>query len=52
MYQALYCLPGCQAVQLVAEAENCPWSLPLISALCAIGSTAAGLALFRRKDLK
>ena len=52
VYQALYCLPGCQAVQLVAEAENCPWSLPLISALCAIGSTAAGLALFRRKDLK
>ena len=52
VYQALYCPPGCQAVQLVAEAENCPWSLPLISALCAIGSTAAGLALFRRKDLK
>lgn len=52
VFQALYCLPGCQAVQLVAEAENCPWSLPLISALCAIGSTAAGLALFRRKDLK
>lgn len=52
VYQVLYSLPGCQAVQLAAEAENCPWDLPLISVLCAIVSTAAGLALFRRKDLK
>lgn len=52
VYQVLYSLPGCQAVQLAAEAENYPRSLPLISVLCTIVSTTAGLALFRRKDLK
>ena len=53
IFEILYDLPGCQAVQLLATAEEgCPVRLPLIS-LCAGGvSTALGLALFRKKDLK
>lgn len=52
IFALLYDLPGCQAVQLVAEAEACPVRLPLLSLGAAAVSTGAGLALFRRKDLK
>lgn len=52
VYQCLYALPGCQAVWLAARADACPWQLPLASLLAAAVTTAAGLALFRRKDLK
>lgn len=53
IFEVLYDLPGCQAVQLLATAsEGCPVRLPLVS-LCAGGvSTGIGLALFRKKDLK
>ncbi|MBD5161819.1 MAG: ABC transporter permease subunit [Oscillibacter sp.] len=52
IFEVLYDLPGCQAVQLLAAAEACPVRLPLVS-LCAVAvSTGAGLLLFRRKDLK
>ena len=52
IFEALYDLPGCQAVQLIAAAEARPIRLPLVSLGAAAASTAAGLALFRRKDLK
>ena len=52
IFEALYDLPGCQAVQLIAAAETRPIRLPLVSFCAAAVSTAAGLALFRRKDLK
>lgn len=52
IYEILYDLPGCQAVQLIASAKACPVRLPLVSLGTAAVSTAAGLALFRRKDLK
>ena len=48
----LYALPGCQAVQLAARAKDAPWQLPLVSLLSAALLTAAGLAAFRRKDLR
>lgn len=52
IFEVLYDLPGCQAVQLLAEAEACPAHLPLVSLCAAAVSTGAGLLLFRRKDLK
>lgn len=52
IFEILYDLPGCQAVQLIASSEACPVRLPLVSLGTAAASTAAGLALFRRKDLK
>lgn len=52
IFEILYDLPGCQAVQLIASSEACPIRLPLVSLGTAAVSTAAGLALFRRKDLK
>lgn len=52
IYEVLYDLPGCQAVQLIASSEACPIRLPLVSVGTAAVSTAAGLVLFRRKDLK
>ena len=52
IFEVLYNLPGCQAVQLIAAAEACPIRLPLVSLGTAAVSTAAGLVLFRRKDLK
>lgn len=52
IFEILYDLPGCQAVQLIAASEACPIRLPLVSLGTAAASTAAGLALFRRKDLK
>lgn len=52
IFEILYDLPGCQAVQLIASSEACPIRLPLVSLGTAAVSTAAGLVLFRRKDLK
>lgn len=52
IFQILYDLPGCQAVQLLAAAEERPWRLPAVSLGAILASSAAGLALFRRKDLK
>jgi hypothetical protein len=53
IFEALYVLPGCQAVHLLATATAvCPIRLPLASLGAAAVSTALGLALFRRKDLK
>lgn len=52
VFQILYDLPGCQAVQLLAAAEERPWRLPAVSLGTILASSAAGLALFRRKDLK
>ncbi len=52
IFEVLYDLPGCQAVELVATAEACPIRLPLVSLGIIAASTAAGIALFRRKDLK
>lgn len=52
IFEILYDLPGCQAVQLIAASEACPIRLPLVSLGAAAASTAAGLVLFRRKDLK
>lgn len=53
VYTGLCALPGCQAVWLAATAaEACPWQLLLASLLAAAAVTGAGLALFRRKDLK
>ena len=52
IFEVLYDLPGCQAVELVATAEACPVRLPLVSLGVIAASTAAGIALFRRKDLK
>lgn len=52
IFEILYDLPGCQAVQLIAAAEACPIRLPLVSLGTAASSTTAGMILFRRKDLK
>lgn len=53
IFEALYDLPGCQAVQLLATAETgCPVRLPVVSIGAMAASTGAGLVLFRRKDLK
>lgn len=52
VYEFFYMLPGCQAVQLLSTAEACPPRLPLVSLCAILASSAAGLALFRRKDLK
>lgn len=52
VYTGLYALPGCQAVWLAAEADACPWPLPLVSLLTAAVSAGVGTALFRRKDLR
>ena len=52
VFALLYDLPGCQAVQLIAEAEDCPIRLPLVSLTTLFASTGVGLALFHRKDLK
>lgn len=52
IFEILYGLPGCQAVQLIALSEACPVRLPLVSLGTAAASTAAGLVVFRRKDLK
>ena len=52
IFERLYDLPGCQAVQLLAAAEAYPARLPLVNLLAAAASTGVGLALFRRKDLK
>ena len=52
IFAFLYNLPGCQAVQLIATAENCPARLPAWSLAAGVASTAAGLLLFRKKDLK
>lgn len=52
IFEILYDLPGCQAVQLVATAEACPVRLPLVSLGTIAVSTGIGLALFRRMDLK
>ena len=50
--ELIYLLPGCQAVQLAAKADACPWYLPLAS-LCALAvSVGVGAALFQKKDLK
>lgn len=53
IFECVYDLPGCQAVQLLAEAgDGCPVRLPLISLLAGTVCTLVGLAMFRRKDLK
>lgn len=52
IFEILYDLPGCQAVQLIAASEACPIRLPLVSVGTAAASTGIGLVLFRRKDLK
>lgn len=53
VYQFFYDLPGCQTVQLAAEIESgVPVRLPLYSLAVAAASAAAGVTLFRRKDLK
>lgn len=56
VYQILYSvLPGCQAVQIndaMAIGEAVPLRLPLYSLAVAALSTAAGIALFHKKDLK
>ncbi len=52
VFEILYDLPGCQAVELLSEMKACPVRLPLVSLLAAAFSTAAGMAVFRKKDLK
>lgn len=53
IFEILYDLPGCQAVQLLATAaEGCPVRLPVVSIGAMAASTGAGLLLFRKKDLK
>lgn len=53
VFEFLYALPGCQAVQLLATAaEGCPVRLPLASLCAGAVCTGAGLAFFRKKDLK
>ena len=52
IFEVLYNLPGCQAVQLIATSASCPLRLPLVSLGAIAVSTAAGLFMFRRKDLK
>lgn len=53
IFEILYDLPGCQAVQLLASAgEGCPVRLPLASLVTGAAVTGVGLILFRKKDLK
>ena len=52
VFELLYDLPGCQAVQLLATAEDCPVRLPLVDLAAIAVSTGVGVALFRKKDLK
>lgn len=53
VFEWLYDLPGCQAVELLATAEDgCPVRLPLLSLAAGAAATVAGLVLFRKKDLK
>lgn len=52
IFEVLYNLPGCQAVQLIATSASCPLRLPLVSLGAIAVSTGAGLALFRRMNLK
>ena len=52
IFELLYDLPGCQAVQLLATADACPVRLPLVSLLAVAASTGIGLVFFQRKDLK
>lgn len=52
VFEILYGLPGCQAVQLIASSEACPVRLPLVSLGVTAAFTGAGLLLFRKKDLK
>lgn len=52
IFEVLYDLPGCQAVELLSEMEACPVRLPLVSLFAAAVSTGTGVAAFRRKDLK
>lgn len=52
-YQFFYDLPGCQVVQLAASIDSgAPPRLPLFSLAVILLSTGAGVALFRKKDLK
>lgn len=51
-FEILYCIPGCQAVQLLEEMKACPIRLPLASLGTAAASALVGAAAFRRKDLK
>ena len=53
VYQFLYDLPGCQAVQLAATiGTGTPPRLPLFSLAAVLLSTGGGILLFRKKDLK
>lgn len=52
IFEALYHLPGCQAVQLVTKIGECSWRIPLVSLLFTAMTSAAGLFFFQRKDLK
>lgn len=52
IFEVLYDFPGCQAVELLSEMEECPVRLPLVSLGTAAVWTCAGMLLFRRKDLK
>lgn len=52
IFETLYHLPGCQAVKLAAEIEECSWYPPLVSLLFTAVFSAAGMFLFQRKDLK
>lgn len=52
IFEALYTLPGCHAVELLSEMEACPIRLPLASLGTAAASTWAGVVVFRKKDLK
>lgn len=53
VYQFLFDLPGCQTVQLASTVNTgAPPRLPLCSLAVTVLSAAAGIALFRRKDLK
>lgn len=52
IFEILYNLPGCQAVQLLAEMEACPIRLPLVSLETIAASAGIGLTMFRKKDLK
>lgn len=53
VYQFLYDLPGCQAVQLATTIDTgAPPRLPLYSLAAVLLSTGSGILLFRRKNLK
>lgn len=52
VYQFLSDLPGCQAVRLAHLTPEPQWELPLYSCAVLAASTGAGLALFRKKDIR